>query len=209
MAAMFELDNVNVVNLLLIWRPWFPINTMVSPKAAQHYIVGVSIEKATRRRQPPPAPLPPFPTPDLFNYDHFANVPPTALVKITRSIFNVNAWVNRNKAHYKILVRILDVRIFNTDRHAGNLLVRKLDGVGNFGQVELIPIDHGLSLPETLEDHYFEWIHWPQASIPFSDDELDYIRKLDPVRDSEMLRRELPMTLEDCLQVHNFPKGSC
>ncbi|KAK6133955.1 hypothetical protein DH2020_032296 [Rehmannia glutinosa] len=69
-------------------------------------------------------------------------------------------------------IGILDIRILNTDRHAGNLLVRKLDDVGRFGQVELIPIDHGLCLPESLEDPYFEWIHWPQASIPFSDDEL-------------------------------------
>ncbi|CBI15360.3 unnamed protein product, partial [Vitis vinifera] len=98
-------------------------------------------------------------------------------------------------------IGILDVRIFNTDRHAGNLLVRKLDGVGTFGQVELIPIDHGLCLPESLEDPYFEWIHWPQASIPFSEDELEYINNLDPARDSEMLRMELPMIREACLRV--------
>ncbi|KAK2635979.1 hypothetical protein Ddye_030771 [Dipteronia dyeriana] len=169
----------------------------------------------------------------LLDYDHFANVPPTALVKITHSIFNVNDGVNGNKSQKKNLVSkiasfqqfikhnfdasdhgtssfpvsgvhrigILDVRILNTDRHAGNLLVRKLDGVGNFGQVELIPIDHGLCLPETLEDPYFEWIHWPQASIPFSDDELEYIRKLNPIRDCEMLRKELPMIREACLRV--------
>jgi len=98
-------------------------------------------------------------------------------------------------------IGILDVRIFNTDRHAGNLLVRKLDGVGRFGQVELIPIDHGLCLPESLEDPYFEWIHWPQASIPFSEDELDYIDKLDPYEDCRMLRSELPMIREACLRV--------
>ncbi|GFP95305.1 phosphatidylinositol 4-kinase gamma 6 [Phtheirospermum japonicum] len=169
----------------------------------------------------------------LLDYDHFANVPPTALVKITHSIFNVNDGVNGNKLKNKKLVSkiasfqkymrhdfdasdhgtssfpvsavhrigILDVRILNTDRHAGNLLVRKLDDVGRFGQVELIPIDHGLCLPESLEDPYFEWIHWPQASIPFSDDELDYIKNLDPVRDSEMLRSELPMIREACLRV--------
>lgn len=98
-------------------------------------------------------------------------------------------------------IGILDIRIFNTDRHAGNLLVRKLDGIGQFGQVELIPIDHGLCLPESLEDPYFEWIHWPQASIPFTDDELEYIKKLDPIRDSDMLRSELPMIREACLRV--------
>lgn len=98
-------------------------------------------------------------------------------------------------------IGILDIRIFNTDRHAGNLLVRKLDNVGSFGQVELIPIDHGLCLPESLEDPYFEWIHWPQASIPFSEDELEYIESLDPVKDCEMLRSELPMIREACLRV--------
>ncbi|XP_022149032.1 phosphatidylinositol 4-kinase gamma 5-like [Momordica charantia] len=169
----------------------------------------------------------------LLDYEHFANVPPTALVKITHSIFNVNDWVNGNKPHKKKSVSkiasfqqfiphdfdasdhgtssfpvaavhrigILDIRIFNTDRHAGNLLVRKLDGIGSFGQVELIPIDHGLCLPETLEDPYFEWIHWPQASIPFTEDELKYIENLDPIRDCEMLRMELPMIREACLRV--------
>ncbi|KAK7360710.1 hypothetical protein VNO77_02719 [Canavalia gladiata] len=166
----------------------------------------------------------------LLDYDHFANVPPTALVKITHSIFNVNDGVNGMNTRRKNLVSkiasfqqfiphdfdasdhgtssfpvtavhrigILDIRILNTDRHAGNLLVRKL---GAFGQVDLIPIDHGLCLPEALEDPYFEWIHWPQASIPFSEDELSYIENLDPARDCEMLRMELPMIREACLRV--------
>ncbi|CAJ2648240.1 unnamed protein product [Trifolium pratense] len=170
----------------------------------------------------------------LLDYDHFANVPPTALVKVTHSIFNVNDEVNGNCFRRKRLVSkiascqqfihhdfdasdhgtssfpvasvhrigILDIRILNTDRHAGNLLVRKIgDGIGTFGQVELIPIDHGLCLPETLEDPYFEWIHWPQASIPFSEEELAYIRDLDPAHDCEMLQMELPMIREACLRV--------
>ncbi|GAA0177543.1 nucleotide kinase [Lithospermum erythrorhizon] len=169
----------------------------------------------------------------LLDYDHFANVPPTALVKVTHSIFNVNDGVNGDKLQRKTTVSkiaslqqfiphdfdasdhgtssfpvaavhrigILDIRILNTDRHGGNLLVRKFNEVGRFGQVELIPIDHGLCLPESLEDPYFEWIHWPQASIPFLDDELEYIKKLDPFGDSEMLRSELPMIREACLRV--------
>ncbi|KAF6169130.1 hypothetical protein GIB67_038627 [Kingdonia uniflora] len=169
----------------------------------------------------------------LLDYDHFANVPQTALVKITHSIFNINKRVSDEKTHERKQVSkiasfqqfiahdydasdhgtssfpvaavhrigILDIRIFNTDRHSGNLLVRKLDSVGRFGQVELIPIDHGLCLPECLEDPYFEWIHWPQASIPFSEDELEYIANLDPFKDSEMLRMELPMIREACLRV--------
>jgi hypothetical protein len=169
----------------------------------------------------------------LLDYDHSANVPATALVKITHSVFNINDGVNcyqhqNRKQVSKIAslqqfithdcdasdygtssfpvaavhrIGILDIRILNTDRHAGNLLVRKLDGVGRLGQVELVPIDHGLCLPESLEDPYFEWIHWPQASIPFSEDELQYIDHLDPFRDSEMLRMELPMIREACLRV--------
>ena len=169
----------------------------------------------------------------LLDHDHFANVPSTALVKITHPVFNVNDGVNgyihqnRNQlskiaslqqfiphdfdasdhgtSSFPVTavhrIGILDIRILNTDRHAGNLLVRKLDGVGRFGQVELVPIDHGLCLPESLEDPYFEWIHWPQASISFSEDELQYIDHLDPFSDSDMLRMELPMIREACLRV--------
>lgn len=170
----------------------------------------------------------------LLDYGNFANVPPTALVKITHSIFNVNNDVtvngnneNKMKKQYSKIasfqhfiphdfdasdygtssfpvsavhrIGILDIRILNTDRHAGNLLVRKVDG--RFSQVELIPIDHGLCLPENLEDPYFEWIHWPQASIPFTDEELNYIQQLNPYRDAEMLKSELPMIREACLRV--------
>jgi hypothetical protein len=109
-------------------------------------------------------------------------------------------------------IGILDVRIFNTDRHAGNILVRKKvsnephSGWGRSSLhvkeiVELVPIDHGLCLPEGLEDPYFEWLHWPQSSVPFSEEELEYIAKLDEVKDVEMLRAELPMLREACLRM--------
>lgn len=109
-------------------------------------------------------------------------------------------------------IGILDVRIFNTDRHAGNILVRKVSAFDRQGAwcrsnvhvneaLELIPIDHGLCLPEALEDPYFEWLHWPQASVPFSEEELDYIRKLDEIKDVEKLREGLPMLREACLRM--------
>lgn len=101
-------------------------------------------------------------------------------------------------------IGILDVRIFNTDRHGGNILVRKLtDERGWMGgdSFELIPIDHGLCLPETIDDPYFEWLHWPQASMPFTEEELNYINGLDPYADAEMLRKELPMLREGCLRM--------
>ena len=52
-----------------------------------------------------------------------------------------------------------------------------------------------------MEDPYFEWIHWSQASIPFPEVELEYIENLDLVRDSDILQSELPMIREACLRV--------
>ena len=103
-------------------------------------------------------------------------------------------------------IGILDVRLFNTDRHAGNILVRRMnaeDGGGNLFEetLDLIPIDHGLCLPETLDEPYFEWLHWPQASMPFSKEELEYIERLDPGYDCNLLRKELPAMREACLRM--------
>jgi len=92
---------------------------------------------------------------------------------------------------------ILDVRLYNTDRHSGNILVRRpahLCGASAAAaaaassasapgatspppfdslslsfhaeqRVELIPIDHGYCLPESLDAVYFEWLFWPQVGL--------------------------------------------
>lgn len=69
-------------------------------------------------------------------------------------------------------IGILDIRIWNTDRHAGNILVRRpRDSAVNLSalarldssQLELVPIDHGFCLPESYEPPYFEWLFWPQV----------------------------------------------
>lgn len=90
---------------------------------------------------------------------------------------------------------ILDVRLYNTDRHSGNILVRRPADLSSHGgeaaaralaaaaaaadmafdslslslrteqRVELIPIDHGYCLPESLDAVYFEWLFWPQVRI--------------------------------------------
>lgn len=177
----------------------------------------------------------------LLDHGHFAQVPPTALVKATHSIFHVNRNVLpcKSEPFAKIgslqrfepheydasehgtsrfpvgavhRIGILDIRILNTDRHGGNILVRKLEedkhsssrtefDMRVYDALELIPIDHGLCLPEALDDPYFEWLHWPQASLPFSEEELEYIRKLSAASDAELLRKELPMLRECCLRV--------
>lgn len=124
-------------------------------------------------------------------------------------------------------IGILDIRLFNTDRHAGNILVREpvsaprdfsscrhgmrtmssinaaaaAAAVVSVGSYELIPIDHGFCLPEALEAPYFEWLHWPQACLPFDDDELAYIARLDVAADIALLQRELPNLRPECLRV--------
>ncbi|MCE3051229.1 hypothetical protein HAX54_049157 [Datura stramonium] len=78
------------------------------------------------------------------------------------------------------------------DRHAGNLLVKHGKESYAVDSAELVPIDHGLCLQKSLDDPYFEWLHWPQASIPFSESEMEYICGLDPFKDADLLRSELP-----------------
>ena len=72
-------------------------------------------------------------------------------------------------------VGILDILVFNMDRHEGNLLLQ-----GACNSLSLVPIDHGLCLPEIiaaesgpnhelLKSIYFVWQNWPQAKQPISD----------------------------------------
>jgi len=107
-------------------------------------------------------------------------------------------------------IGIMDIRLFNTDRHAGNMLVRSVKDFGSTSnllgrmsesQYELVPIDHGFCLPETLEAPYFEWLHWPQAMLPFSEEEIKYIRDLDIEADKALLRQELPNLRPECIRV--------
>merc|ERR1739848_46337 len=97
---------------------------------------------------------------------------------------------------------MLDVRMFNTDRHSGNILV----GVKNNGaksiasardlnkdNTTLAPIDHGLCLPEfpALGEATFEWMNWRQSREPLHPDLLAYIRSLDVDRDIAYLQQIL------------------
>ncbi|XP_011079096.1 phosphatidylinositol 4-kinase gamma 8 [Sesamum indicum] len=164
----------------------------------------------------------------LLDHGGFAGVPPTALVKFSHVRFNSNSSGSNSSPLYKIAslqrfvdhdsdagdmgpstfsvtdvhhIGILDIRLMNLDRHAGNILVRKQNESYGRGDAELVPIDHGYCLPESLDDPYFEWLHWPQASIPFSEIAVDYISRLDPYKDAELLRTELPSIRESSIRV--------
>lgn len=82
-------------------------------------------------------------------------------------------------------ISVLDMRLVNADRHAGNILVAK-DGVD--GRTVLIPIDHGYCLPESFEDCTFDWLYWLQAREPYSPDTIDYIKSLDAEEDIKLLK---------------------
>lgn len=64
-------------------------------------------------------------------------------------------------------VAILDMRLFNTDRHGGNLLLTK-PPEGQGCTHGLVPIDHGCCLPPwwSLNEACFEaWKGWPQLCV--------------------------------------------
>uniref|UniRef100_A0A5B6ZVG3 1-phosphatidylinositol 4-kinase n=1 Tax=Davidia involucrata TaxID=16924 RepID=A0A5B6ZVG3_DAVIN len=79
-------------------------------------------------------------------------------------------------------ISVFDIRMANADRHFGNILVNKE------GRIVLIPIDHGYCLPENFEDCTFDWLYWPQAHQPFSQDTIDYIKSLDAEQDIALLK---------------------
>lgn len=143
-------------------------------------------------------------------------------------------------------IALLDIRLFNTDRHGGNILVRKVvsphfqdvpkrdyscaeetvtgerqtqfrldfesddEDYGSLGgspyssmsssvsspseeSFELIPIDHGYTLPRSISgytDSWFEWLNWPQAKLPFSNETKQYIERLDVDNDIALLRQK-------------------
>lgn len=57
----------------------------------------------------------------------------------------------------------------------------------------LVPIDHGLSFPDNFEIYEFQivWMGYKQSKIPFSEEELNYIESIDPIKDCQKLREKL------------------
>lgn len=94
-------------------------------------------------------------------------------------------------------IGVLDVQILNIDRHSGlqkfkdselifqgNILIKEIDAPKKF---ELVPIDHGFSLPDNLEVPWFAWMNWPQAKIPFDDEVKSYINRINVEKDAQLL----------------------
>lgn len=104
----------------------------------------------------------------------FAGVPPTVMVKCMHKGFNYSNGYECVSKNAKIgslqmfmknsgscedmgpqdfpveevhKISVLDIRLANADRHAGNILVSR---DGDQGRIVLIPIDHGYCLPENV-----------------------------------------------------------
>jgi len=91
----------------------------------------------------------------------------------------------------------LDIRLMNNDRHGGNILYRKIKNSQGDLTYELIPIDHGYTLPSTLDEAWFEWLHWPQAKQKISEPVLEYIKKLDVDHEISLLKKKFDNTIRD------------
>jgi len=151
----------------------------------------------------------------LLDHRHFAGVPATVMVRCTHSAFHSAEERATNTEHSALKskvgsfqafvhhdskscdwgasmfpikevhkIGVLDIRIFNIDRHSGNLLVNQVDG-----EFTLTPIDHGYSLPNTLDEAWFEWLNWPQAKAKFDDETKVYIANLNVDDDVHMLQK--------------------
>ncbi|XP_021292403.1 phosphatidylinositol 4-kinase gamma 3 [Herrania umbratica] len=142
----------------------------------------------------------------------FAGVPPTVMVKCLHKGFNYPEGYEYDSKNIKIgslqmfvnnvgscedmgprafpvdevhKISVLDIRLANADRHAGNILVTRNC---KEGRVSLVPIDHGYCLPESFEDCTFDWLYWPQAHEPYSPGVVNYIKSLDAEQDIELLK---------------------
>merc|ERR1712224_323733 len=90
-------------------------------------------------------------------------------------------------------IGILDILLYNTDRHGGNMLVTKSSGCGmgcGKGKARLVPIDHGLCLPDYrhLDQAEYEWLYWKQAQQPFSKEDIGLIASFDGDQVAAILR---------------------
>jgi len=100
-------------------------------------------------------------------------------------------------------IAILDIRILNLDRNECNILVKtKIDRKTGKKVRKLIPIDHGLAIPDNLAVCSFDlvWLNWSQAEEPFSSRSLKYIESIDIKKDIELLENTFkfrPMNLRN------------
>ncbi|KAL6877613.1 hypothetical protein ACP4OV_012828 [Aristida adscensionis] len=128
----------------------------------------------------------------------FSGVPPTALVRcfhrgkgfkigsLQMFVENCGSCEDMGTQVFPVnevqKIAVLDIRLANADRHAGNILVCQDED-----HLKLVPIDHGYCFPEKFEDCTFDWLYWPQAREPFGAESISYIKSLDAEKDIALL----------------------
>jgi hypothetical protein len=90
-------------------------------------------------------------------------------------------------------IAILDVRIFNMDRHSENILVQQhsssASSPSSVPTCRLIPIDHGFSLPDHVaDDVWFHWLSWRQSKQPLSHELKAHVAAIDIDNDAALLQ---------------------
>jgi hypothetical protein len=149
----------------------------------------------------------------LLDHKGFSNVPPTTIAEAQHVNFcykvgskqvdpypklgslqafvtNLGSCDNYSPSMYSKQevhkIAILDMRLLNMDRNEGNILV--LDGY------KLVPIDHGLSIPSSLDITEYDlcWMNWPHSKDSLSPAMVEYVKQLDPLKDIETLKNSLP-----------------
>jgi len=91
-----------------------------------------------------------------------------------------------------------DCRLFNCDRHEGNILVRSPASIpasggkadGESARLDLVPIDHAFCLPcfGFFREAEFAWRYWVSASAPFAEDVREYVKAIDVDADVQTAR---------------------
>jgi hypothetical protein len=98
-------------------------------------------------------------------------------------------------------VALLDLRVCNTDRHPGNLLLQK-NPVKDGPRFVPIPIDHGCTLPQWWamgEANFDAWQEWPQARAPCEAGVRESLRRICASRE-EALRQLQQLKIEPAAQ---------
>jgi hypothetical protein len=92
-------------------------------------------------------------------------------------------------------IGVLDIRILNCDRNDENILVAKKKDKNGKSYYKLTPIDHSLSFPDCIKIQEYEmcWMGWDQARTPFSQEILQYIKKINVLEDIKRLSQSIKM----------------
>lgn len=91
-------------------------------------------------------------------------------------------------------IAIFDIRTLNCDRHLQNFLISEERDCA-------YPIDHGYAFPGDAKSLRFDWMNFPQAKTPFSEEALNHIRALDANADIALIKKHIPNIAQDTLDM--------